>query len=64
MMGASGIGALVGLLIAAADYFLLRLLASRVELDDTKRVLNITGLSQFVLLPIVGWFAGPFIAGE
>ena len=63
-MGASGIGALVGLLIAAADYFLLRLLASRVELDDTKRVLNITGLSQFVLLPIVGWFAGPLFSGE
>ena len=63
-MGASGIGALVGLLIATADYFLLRLLASRVELDDTKRVLNITGLSQFVLLPIVGWFAGPFIVGD
>ena len=63
-MGASGIGALVGLLIAAADYFLLRLLASRVELDDTKRVLNITGLSQFVLLPIVGWFAGPLIVGD
>ena len=58
------IGALVGVLIAAADFALLRLLASRVELDDTKRVLNITGLSQFVLLPIVGWFAGPFIAGE
>ena len=64
MMGASGIGALVGLLIAAADYFLLRLLASRVDLDDTKRVLKITGLSQFVLLPIVGWFAGPFIVGD
>ena len=63
-MGASGIGALVGLLIAAADYFLLRLLASRVDLDDTKRVLKITGLSQFVLLPIVGWFAGPFIVGD
>ena len=63
-MGASGIGALVGLLIAAADYFLLRLLASRVELDDTKRVLNITGLSQFVLLPIVGWFAGPLRVGD
>ena len=64
MMGASVIGALVGLLIAAADYFLLRLLASRVDLDDTKRVLKITGLSQFVLLPIVGWFAGPFIVGD
>ena len=63
-MSASMIGALVGLLIAAADYFLLRLLASRVELDDTKRVLNITGLSQFVLLPIVGWFAGPFLVGD
>ena len=63
-MGASGIGALVGLLIAAADYFLLRLLASRVELDDTKRVLNITGLSQLVLLPIVGWFAGPVLVGD
>jgi hypothetical protein len=63
-MGASGIGAIVGLVIAAADYFLLRLLASRVELEDTKRVLKITGLSQFVLLPIVGWFAGPLIAGD
>ncbi|MCX7305096.1 MAG: hypothetical protein NTV73_12295 [Hyphomicrobiales bacterium] len=58
------IGALVGLAIAAADYLLLRLLASRVDLDDTKRVLRITGLSQFVLLPIVGWFAGPFLAGD
>ena len=63
-MSASMIGALVGVLIAAADFALLRLLASRVELDDTKRVLNITGLSQFVLLPIVGWFAGPFIVGD
>lgn len=63
-MSASMIGALAGVVIAAADFALLRLLASRVELDDTKRVLNITGISQFVLLPIVGWFAGPFIAGE
>ena len=63
-MSASVIGALVGLAIAAVDYFLLRMLASRVDLDDTKRVLKITGLSQFVLLPIVGWFAGPLIAGE
>jgi hypothetical protein len=63
-MGASTIGALVGLVIAAVDYLLLRLLASRVDLDDTKRVLNITGVSQLVLLPIVGWFAGPFFAGD
>ena len=63
-MSASVIGALVGLAIAAVDYLLLRLLASRVDLDDTKRVLKITGISQFVLLPIVGWFAGPLIVGD
>ena len=63
-MSAAGIGAMVGLIIACVDYALLRLLASRVELDDTKRVLNITGLSQFVLLPIVGWFVGPLFIGE
>jgi hypothetical protein len=63
-MSASVIGALVGLVIAAVDYLLLRLLASRVDLDDTKRVLKITGISQFVLLPIVGWFAGPFVVGD
>jgi hypothetical protein len=64
MTTAALIGALVGLAVAAVDYFLLRLLASRVDLPETKRVLNITGLSQFVLLPIVGWFAGPLIIGE
>ena len=58
------IGALVGLAVAAVDFYLLRLLASRVELPETRQVLNITGLSQFVLLPVVGWFAGPYIAGE
>lgn len=63
-MNASLIGALVGVVVAAADFALLRLLASRVDLDETKRVLNITGLSQFVLLPIVGWFVAPMFAGE
>jgi hypothetical protein len=63
-MSASVIGALVGLVIAAMDYLLLRMLAARVDLDDTKRVLKITGISQFVLLPIMGWFAGPFVAGD
>ncbi|CCV07636.1 putative NADH dehydrogenase subunit I [Mesorhizobium metallidurans STM 2683] len=63
-MNANLIGALVGVVVAAADFALLRVLASRVELDETKRVLNITGLSQFVLLPIVGWFVAPLFAGE
>ncbi|MEQ8601940.1 MAG: hypothetical protein RID96_10725 [Nitratireductor sp.] len=63
-MGAGLIGALVGLVIAVADLALLRLLAQRVDLPETKRVLNITGLSQLVLLPIVGFFIAPLIAGE
>ena len=63
-MSAAMIGALVGLVLAAADYALLLLLASRVDLPETKRVLKIAGLSQFVLLPIVGWFVGPLFTGE
>ena len=64
MMGAGLIGALIGLVVAAIDFMLLRLLASRVELPETRRVLNITAMSQFVLLPVVGYFVAPFIAGE
>ena len=63
-MSASFIGALVGLAIAAVDFALLRLLASRVDLPETKRVLTVTGISQFVLLPLVGWFVAPLFIGE
>ena len=63
-MSASMIGALIGLAVAAIDYFALRLLASRVDLPETKRVLNVTGLSQFALLPIIGWFVAPYFVGE
>jgi hypothetical protein len=63
-MSAAVIGAIVGLVVAAIDFALLRLLASRVELPETKRVLNVTGLSQFVLLPIVGYLVAPLMSGE
>jgi hypothetical protein len=63
-MTASGIGALVGVLVAAVDWFALNLLAGRVDLPETKQVLKVTGLSQFVLLPIVGWFVGPLFVGD
>jgi len=63
-MGAAGIGALVGLVIAVADFALLRLLATRVDLPETRRVLNITGIIQLVLLPVMGWFVGPLFVGE
>ena len=63
-MSVALIGALIGLVIAIVDFALLRLLASRVELPETKRVLNVTGMSQLVLLPIVGFFVAPLFAGE
>jgi hypothetical protein len=63
-MSAGMIGVLVGLLLAVADFALLRMLAARVDLPETKRVLNITGLSQFVLLPVIGYFVAPYFAGE
>ena len=63
-MSASLIGAIVGLLVAVADFALLRMLAARVDLPETKRVLNITGFSQFFLLPVIGYFVAPYLAGE
>ena len=63
-MSASLIGALVGLVVAALDLAFLRLLAGRVDLAETKRALNVAGMVQLVLLPVVGWFVGPLIVGE
>jgi nucleoside recognition membrane protein YjiH len=63
-MSAGLIGALIGLAVAIVYMFLLRLLASRVELAETKRVLNVTGISQLVLLPAAGWLIGNFVFGE
>jgi hypothetical protein len=64
MMSAGIIGALVGLAIAAVDFLLLRTLASRVDLAETKRVLGVTGMTQFVLLPVIGYFVAPYVIGE
>jgi ABC-type spermidine/putrescine transport system permease subunit I len=63
-MSVGAYGAMLGLLVAAVDFLLLRALARRVELPETKRVLNITGASQFVLLPVIGYFVAPLIVGE
>ncbi|MBZ0162981.1 MAG: hypothetical protein K8H74_09735 [Notoacmeibacter sp.] len=63
-MSAGLIGALLGALIAAIDFAVLNMLARRVDLDETKRALRITGLVQFLLLPAVGWFAAPYVIGE
>ena len=63
-MSAAWIGVLVGLVVAVIDFAALRLLASRVDLPETKRVLTITGLTQFVLLPVIGYIVAPYVIGE
>ena len=64
-MSAGIIGALVGLAIAAVDFLLLRTLASRVDLAETRRVLRVTGIFQpVVLLPVIGYFVAPYLIGE
>ncbi|MDP3884948.1 hypothetical protein, partial [Hydrogenophaga sp.] len=64
LMSVPLIGAIVGLLIALADFAALRLLAGRVDLPETKAVLTVTGIIQLLLLPIVGWFVAPYFFGE
>ena len=63
-MSAALLGALAGLVIAVVDFALLRLLASRVDLAETKTALNVTGAIQLVLLPVVGWFVGQYAFGD
>ena len=64
LMSLPAIGALVGLLAAAIEMVVLRALSKRVDLPETKKVLNVVGVSQFVLFPIVGWFAADAIGGQ
>ena len=63
-MSAGMIGALIGLVVAIGDLLLLRLLASRVSLVETKKVLNVAGVSQLFLLPVAGWLIGHYAFGE
>ncbi|MBX3580009.1 MAG: hypothetical protein KF723_22625 [Rhizobiaceae bacterium] len=63
-MSAGLIGALVGLAVALVSVAMLRALAARVELDETKRVLTITGVIELLLFPAAGWFVGTQVAGD
>lgn len=63
-MSAGLIGAFLGLGAALASAGFLHALAGRVDLPETRRALHVSAVVQIVLLPVVGWFAGPLIAGE
>ena len=63
-MSIAVMGGIFGLLLAVVDVLLLRALAARVDLPETKRVLRVTGLVQLVLLPTMGYFVAPLFAGD
>lgn len=57
-------GALIGLLLAAIEFIFLQRLSERVELPETRKVLRVVGLTQFVIFPLIGWFVAPLVMGE
>ena len=57
-------GALIGLLLAAIEFIFLQRLSERVELQETRKVLRIVGLTQFAIFPLIGWFVAPLVMGE
>ncbi len=63
-MGVAAIGALVGLIVAAAEIVFLRALSRRVDLPETRRALHLVGVIQLVLFPVAGWFIAPLIIGD
>jgi hypothetical protein len=63
-MSVGATGALLGLMAALASCLFLRALSGRVDLPETKQALKVSGAVQLVVLPVMGWFAGSFIAGD
>ncbi|MCO6390750.1 hypothetical protein GTW25_06880 [Aliihoeflea aestuarii] len=63
-MSTALIGALVGLGIGIVDFAFLRLLATRVDLAETKTALNVAGVSQLVILPVIGYVVAPYLFGD
>ena len=64
------IGALIGLAIGVVDFFILgyvrQWLGRRrpAERLGAGMALNVARVSQLIIFPIVGWFAGPVVASN
>ncbi len=63
-MSGMAAGALVGLALGLVGFFAMRALARRVELQDTKTVLNLAAIVDLALFPVLGAFAGGLIVGD
>ena len=60
------IGALVGLAFAVVEYFVFGVLITKTvdrgEQGSGPQILDWIRKGQLVLFPVIGWFAGPFLA--
>jgi len=57
-------GAILGLALGVVGFVAMRALARRVELPETKTVLNLAGIVDLALFPVLGAFAGGLITGD
>ncbi|MEQ1942922.1 hypothetical protein ABMA32_10940 [Mesorhizobium sp. VNQ89] len=57
-------GALIGLAMGLVGFFAMRTLARRVELPETKQVLNIAAIVDLALFPVLGAFVGGLATGD
>ena len=63
-MSGMQLGAIVGLGLGVVGFIAMRALARRVELDETKQVLNMAAIVDLVLLPVLGAFVGGLMVGD
>ncbi len=60
-MTAGMIGLAIGLAFGVANYVMLRKLAQRVDMPETKKTLNVVAALDLVLMPLAGWAIGAYI---
>ena len=63
-MSGMQLGALGGFGLGAVGFFAMKALARRVELDETKQVLNMAAIVDIVLFPVLGAFLGGLVVGD
>ena len=64
MMSGMTMGALIGLVLGVAGFFAMRILAGRVELEETKTVLRMAAIVDIALFPVLGAFVGGLLLGD
>jgi ABC-type microcin C transport system permease subunit YejE len=62
-MSSSLIGLGVGAVLGVAGYRTLQVLRSRVEMEETRKVLHIVSMIDLISFPIIGFVVGAYVFG-